>query len=275
MAFFFPFSNLHELNLDWVLNQVKKFSELIPPMEEATTNVQTALDDATEAVNKADQALNDAGDALTTAQEAKDLAEQAAQGTIADGAVTTVKIADGAVTTVKIADGAVTGNKIGSATIQTGNLSAGCVTTAKILDDAITSAKIADGAVHTNDLYDSVVTTPKINDAAVTLVKLAADAKESSGTGYWKSPGGLLICWGTVNIEREPGVNTAIATYAQPFNGNPFAAIAMYQASHPESWEYGVSDFENPTTITLKLYNAASSALADTSISYVAFGFAA
>ena len=118
MAFKFPFSTLHELNLDWILSKVK---ELVDNNEE----------------------FNDKADyAVQTADEAKEIAEQAAQATIPDGAVTTVKIADGAVTGIKIADGAVTGNKIGQSTIQTGNLSSGCVTNAKILDGTISSEKM-------------------------------------------------------------------------------------------------------------------------------------
>ena len=176
MAFFFPFSTLHELNLDWILEQVKKFSELIPPMETAVDDVEALSADVQQAVEDAQQALEDAGEALETAEEAKDIAEQAAQGTIADGAVTTAKLADGAVTMAKIEDGAVTGNKIASATIQTGNLSEGCVTSNKILDGTIATVDIADGAVTTAKLADDAVTAAKIEDGAVGTAALAAGA---------------------------------------------------------------------------------------------------
>ena len=111
--FVFPWTNLHELNLDWILQQVKRL-----------------VDSNDEFNDKADYAVE-------TADEAKTIAEQAAQATIADGSVTTPKIADGAVT----------GNKIAQATIQTGNLSAGCVTNPKILDNAVTNPKIANSAI--------------------------------------------------------------------------------------------------------------------------------
>lgn len=165
--FKFPYTNLHELNLDWILEQVKKFSELIPHMETAVDDVQEALDDATEAVNKAEQALEDAGQAIETAEEAKEIAEQAASGTIADGAVTTPKLADGAVTTGKIADNAVT----------TAKLNAEAVTTAKINIGAVTSDKLASGAV----------TNGKIADSAVTLVKLGDDVKTSLNKIFFTS----------------------------------------------------------------------------------------
>lgn len=265
MAFKFPFSTLHELNLDWVLEQVKKFSELIPPMESAVDDVQEALNDATEAVSKAEQALEDAGEAITTAEEAKEIAEQAAQGTIADGAVTTPKLANGAVTFDKIADGAVTGSKIDLATIQTGNLSEGCVTSNKILD----------GTVDTVDLHDGAVTTVKLDDGAVTYAKLASNAKSElvigTNNGYFKSPDGLLICWGTFSISRNQGQNMEVVSYPHAFNVQPYFAAVSYQTAHPESWMASVSDWENPTTLTAVLY-ADGGASTNGTMSYFAIG---
>ena len=282
MAFFFPFSTLHELNLDWVLNQVKKFAELIPPMEEATTNVQTALDDATEAVNKADQALEDAGDALTTAQEAKDIAEQAAQGTIADGAVTTAKIADGAVT----------GNKIGTSTIQTGNLSSGCVTstqildgtivaadmtdgavtTAKLADDAVTAAKIDDGAVGSAALAAGAVTNGKIGDGAVTYVKLGTDALISTGSGYIKFPDGTMICYGThttVSVEAG-GTTNEYANFPQTFYNAPWAIAAAWGTVAPNKF-FATARDTTTTQVRIYAYNGHNAASA-VSATWLAIG---
>lgn len=69
--FKFPFTNFHELNLDWILSVVK----------EAKTVFDTGRDDIDYA--------------METADEAKTIAQQAAQGVIADGAVTFNKIAPG------------------------------------------------------------------------------------------------------------------------------------------------------------------------------------
>ena len=179
MAFKFPFSTLHELNLDWILEKVKTFAELIPPMETAVEDVQSLSTDVQQAVEDAQQALEDAGEAIQTAEEAKEIAEQAAQGTIADGAVTTAKLADGAVTTAKIADGAVTGNKIGTATIQTGNLSEGCITTTQILDGTVGTVDLHDGAITTVKIDDEAVTTSKIDDAAITMAKLSTEVQDA------------------------------------------------------------------------------------------------
>lgn len=86
--FKFPFSTLHELNLDWILDKMK-----------------TLIHDNEEFNQKADYAVQ-------TADEAKTIAEQAAQAQIADGAVTTIKLANNAVTTPKIANNAVTFAKL-------------------------------------------------------------------------------------------------------------------------------------------------------------------
>ena len=113
--FRFPFTNFHELNLDWILAKVKEFAELIPPMQTAVDDVQEAINSADEAITKSEEALENASEAVETANEAKDIAEQAAQGAIADGAVTTAKLADNAVSTDKIQNGAITQAKLSAA----------------------------------------------------------------------------------------------------------------------------------------------------------------
>lgn len=126
MAFKFPFSTLHELNLDWILEKVKYLTE---NNEEFNT--------------KADYAVE-------TADDAKAIAEQAAQATIADGAITTAKLADDAVTAAKIDDGAVGTAALGS----------GAVTTPKIADGAVTAVKVKNGTfTFTENDVDEVVQT--------------------------------------------------------------------------------------------------------------------
>ena len=201
--FKFPYTNLHELNLDWILEKVKHFAELIPPMETAVDDVQALQTDVEQAVEDANQALEDAGQALETAEEAKEIAEQAAQGTIADGAVVTSKIADGAVTSAKILDG----------TIATVDIADGAVTSAKLATDAsinnidtnsLNGLKISDASIITDKLTAGCVTTPKILDLAVTFAKLNSDAKLDIGSNqygnYCRFPEGLMIEWGTNTV---------------------------------------------------------------------------
>ena len=160
--FRFPFTNLHELNLDWILAEVKKFSELIPPMETAVQDVQEALEDSTSA--------------LAIAEEAKHIAEQAAQAVVADGSITTPKLATSAVTTGKIADGSVTTDKLDAYAVTSAKIDTGAVTTNKINDGAVTTNKIADDGVTTAKIADDAVTTGKIADDAVTEIKIVDGA---------------------------------------------------------------------------------------------------
>ena len=156
MAFFFPFSTLHELNLDWIMDRVKTL------WEQADDNNQ-----------KADYAVE-------TADEAKQIAEQAAQAQIGDGAVTTVKLADSAVTTIKLADDAVTSAKIKDGEVKNSDLADDAVTTAKIMNSSVTRIKIMDGEVVTDKLASAAVTNGKIADGAVTAVKLASDSVKTA-----------------------------------------------------------------------------------------------
>lgn len=174
MAWRFPFTSLHEINLDWILEQVKQFADLIPPMSTAVEEVQSLQGDVEQAVADAQSALENANEAAETAAEALEVAEQAASGTIADGAVTTDKLANNAVTSAKIADRSISGNDIALGTIQTGNLSEGCVTTTQILDGTIAAADLGDGCVTTDKINGEAVTTAKLADTSVTTAKLAA-----------------------------------------------------------------------------------------------------
>lgn len=76
--FRFPFTNFHELNLDWILSVVK----------EAKTVFETGRADIDYA--------------METANEAKEIATQAAEGTLPDNSVSTLKLQNGAVTEEKI-----------------------------------------------------------------------------------------------------------------------------------------------------------------------------
>lgn len=116
--FKFPFTNFHELNLDWVLSVVKAAQEIF---ETGRTDIDHAV---------------------STADEAKEIATQAAEATIADNSISTAKLQDGAVTHTKLADNAVEGN----------NIKNGEVSNSKIADSAVTLVKIA------TDLHDYLTT---------------------------------------------------------------------------------------------------------------------
>lgn len=86
--FNFPWSNFHELNLDWILSVVKEAKEVF------------------------DNGRDDIDYAVETADEAMTIATQAAEAQIADNSISTAKLQNEAVTTDKIADGATTADKL-------------------------------------------------------------------------------------------------------------------------------------------------------------------
>ena len=109
---------------------------------------------------------------------------------LADNAVTSVKIKDGEVKEADLADNAVTSVKIKDGEVKEADLADDAVTSVKIkdgevkeadlADDAVTSAKIKDGEVKEADLADNAVTSPKIKDGEVKEADLADDAVTSA-----------------------------------------------------------------------------------------------
>ena len=129
--FRFPFTNFHELNLDWILSVVK----------EAKAVFENGREDIDYAVQ--------------TADEAKEIAQEAVESVVPDNSVTTPKIRDYAVTSDKIATFAVTTDKIQEGGVTTSKLAALAVTTAKIQEGAVTASKIADGLLYRPNLLDN------------------------------------------------------------------------------------------------------------------------
>ena len=210
--FRFPFTNFHELNLDWILSVVKQFSELVPPMETAVDDVQKALGDATEAVEKAAEALTNANEAVETANEAKEIAEEAAQGTIADGAVTTPKLADGATTAPKIAPNAVTNSKIED----------GAVTRPKIADSAVDASKLS-AEVKAVILVSGVIPFP------------ASGASQNYPLTGLTADHAVIACLYTNYAGNTPPCDFTITTAADTFtittrSGNTDESVQLYFA---------------------------------------------
>ena len=147
--FRFPFTNFHELNLDWILSVVKTAQDIF----------ETGRADIDHAVDTADQALN--------------VATQAASAVIGDGAVTSEKIAANAVTSEKIAASAVTSEKIAENAVTSAKIATSAVTSEKIAGNAVTSAKIAASAITSEKIAENAVTSAKIANGAITNDKLA------------------------------------------------------------------------------------------------------
>ena len=188
--------------------------ELKAKFDEAPNAVKTWLNDTLlpflEGKNAAKNIGVDTIDGLDTATNVQDaiagaigLIQQASEGQVLDGSITTAKLAAlavttakidaGAVTDAKLADGAVVDGKVGAAAVGTTNLKDSAVTTAKLADGAVTAGKLAEGAitgaaigagsVNSEKLGQYAVTAEKISGTAVTAEKIAPNAVSTKYNG--------------------------------------------------------------------------------------------
>ena len=178
----FPYSDLHSLNLDWILTKMKETAaqaakaiadsanalaqviEAKTAAQDAQTAAQNAQTAANNAQTAADNAATSAENAVTVAQAAKSAAQkaqntantaqsaaqtaQSAAQTAQSAAQTAQSTANDAlskfpVKTVDIADSAITNRKIEKGTIGSDRLGMGAVTTDKIANGAVTNKKIS------------------------------------------------------------------------------------------------------------------------------------
>jgi hypothetical protein len=128
--------------------------------------------------------------------------------TLANRAVTTLKIALGAVGTERLANGAVTTLKIARGAVGTERLANGAVTNAKIAPRAVGNTKIANRAVSSGKLATGAVTGPKL--AAITQVtaETALLATGSSGTVTATCASGTVVIGGGFDNLTDAGAST-------------------------------------------------------------------
>ena len=179
--FRFPFTNFHELNLDWVLSVVKQAQDIF-------TSGRADIDHAVE-----------------TAEQALTTAEQAASGVIGDGAVTTPKLANEAVTTIKMAPYSVTSLRLADNAVET----------RKIADDAVTTPKIADGAVTVSKL-DSAITNSILTPTAP--VSIPAEGQSAVYTLEGLTVSHVVAFWGfSASAEDDAPVSLDVTPAANSF----------------------------------------------------------
>jgi len=87
------------------------------------------------------------------------------------GQIVTATLADNAVTNVKITDATITGTKLANDTITATQIAANAITSSELADNAVDTAAITNLNVTTGKLANTAVTTAKIADSAVTFVK--------------------------------------------------------------------------------------------------------
>ena len=179
----FPYSDLHSLNLDWILTKMKETaaqaakaiadsaSALAQVIEAKTAaqDAQTAAQNAQTAANNAQTAANNAADsaenAITVAQAAKSAA-QTAQNT-ANTAQSAAQTAQSAAETAQSAA------QTAQSAAQTA-LSKFPVKREDIADRAIGNEQLGRESVSDDKIIDRAITTSKIANGAVTNAKMSA-----------------------------------------------------------------------------------------------------
>lgn len=193
----FPYSDLHSLNLDWILSKMKETAaqaakaiadsaNALAQVIEAKTaaqNAQTAAQNAQTAANNAQTAANNAADsaenAVNVAQSAKSTAQaaQSAAQTAQSAAQTAQSAAQTAQSTAETAQTAAQTAQTAAQTAKTAAdnaLSKFPVKREDIADFAIDSKKLANDSVGFDKIMDKAVTTNKIKNGAVTNAKMSA-----------------------------------------------------------------------------------------------------
>ena len=193
----FPYSDLHSLNLDWILTKMKETaaqaakaiadsaSALAQVIEAKTAaqDAQTAAQNAQTAANNAQTAANNAADsaenAITVAQAAKSAA-QTAQNTAntaqsaAQTAQNTANTAQSAAQTAQsAAETAQSAAQTAQSAAQTA-LSKFPVKREDIADRAIGNKQLGRESVSDDKIIDRAITTSKIANGAVTNAKMSA-----------------------------------------------------------------------------------------------------
>ena len=172
----FPYSDLHSLNLDWILTKMK---ETAAQAAKAVADAANALAQVAEAKAAALSAQTAAQNAQTAANNAQTAADNAA--TSAENAVSVAQAAKSAAQTAQntanTAQSAAETAQSAAQTAQTAAddaLSKFPVKREDIADFAIDSKKLADGSVGINNIVDKAVTTSKIKNGAVTNEKMSS-----------------------------------------------------------------------------------------------------
>ena len=193
----FPYSDLHSLNLDWILSSMKETAaqaakaiadsaNALAQVIEAKTaaqNAQTAAQNAQTAANNAQTAADNAADsaenAVNVAQQAKSAAQTAQNtaNTAKSAAETAQNTANTAQSAAQTAQNTANTAQSAAQTAQTAAnnaLSKFPIKREDIADSAVGQRQIGVNAVGNRQLENFSVTTDKIKDGAVTNTKMSS-----------------------------------------------------------------------------------------------------
>ena len=218
----FPYSDLHSLNLDWLLSKMKetaaqaaqaiadsaKALAQVAEAKAAALSAQTAAQNAQTAANNAQTAANNAADsaenAVSVAQAAKSAA-QTAQNT-ADAAKSAAQTAQNTANTAQSAA------QTAQSTAETAQSTAERAQTAA--NDALNkfpvkTADIANGAVLTEKIGPSQITSGKIANGAVLAQKLEVNEMRLKETpvAYPMNNGALTILYDGTTLLLSPNTD--------------------------------------------------------------------
>ena len=229
----FPYSDLHSLNLDWILNKMKETaaqaakaiadsaSALAQVIEAKTAaqDAQAAAQNAQTAANNAQTSANNAADsaenAVNVAQQAKSAAQKAQNtaNTAQSAAQTAQSAAQNAQTAANNAQTAADDAQ----TAADNALSKFPVTTENIADSAVTNRKIQNETIGSDKLGTGAVTTTKIANGAVTSKKISATF--SVGLGAYSltkktTSAGIAAGEATFSFRRSEAKSVIFVVYA-------------------------------------------------------------
>lgn len=185
----FPYSDLHSLNLDWILSKMKETAAQaakavadaanalaqVAEAKAAALSAQTAAQNAQTAAQNAQTAADNAADSAENAVAVAQAAKSAAQ-TAQSTAETAQSTAETAQSTAQTAQTAAQNAQNTANEAKTGlsELNAKFpIKTADISDHVVTTVKIVDNAITTDKIVENAITTIKIADSAVTGNKLS------------------------------------------------------------------------------------------------------
>ena len=235
----FPYSDLHSLNLDWILTKMK---ETAAQAAKAVADAANALAQVAEAKAAALSAQTAAQNAQTAAQDAQTAANNAA--TSAGNAVTVAQAAKSAAQTAQnTADAAKSAAQTAQSTAQTAQSTAETAqstaetaqSTAQNAQTAannalnkfpVQTADIANGAVLADKIGAFQITSGKIASGAVTKDKLQPDEMRLRETpyGYPFTNGSLTINYDGTSLLLAPN-NTFYNTLLNKFD-TPLARLS-------------------------------------------------
>ena len=222
----FPYSDLHSLNLDWILSKMKETAAQAAKAVADSANALAQVIEAKTAAQNAQTAAQNAQTAANNAQTAAQAAQSAAQN--AESSVSdAVQTAQAAQETANAAQGTANAaqetaqSALDKFPVQTADIANGAVLADKIGAYQITSAKIARGAVLAEKLEVNEMRLKELpvayptNNGAITITYNGTSLIPTSSTFY-----NTLLNNFDTTLARLAG---SVVTYSQNDNNRPYA----------------------------------------------------